>query len=265
MTPCHRQATPVRRLTTLLGLAAALTGTAGAADRILIYTRNHTPDGKGYVHDNIAASVAAFQAIAKAEGLEADVSSNAAVFATETLKAYKALVFANSNNEAFADDAQRAAFEAYIRGGGGLFGLHSATGSERKNDFFKSALGGRFRWHTPAQPFTLKVTDKTHPSTAHLKDTWAWKDEGYICDLAPGLHVLLEMDLTTIKKPARDKFPAKIEGDTYPLAWCQSLHGGRQFYTALGHFIPDYQRDDFRQHLRGGLLWVLGRAPAAKP
>ena len=25
---------------------------------VLIYTRNHTPDGKGFVHDNIAASVA---------------------------------------------------------------------------------------------------------------------------------------------------------------------------------------------------------------
>ena len=29
--------------------------------RILVYTRNYTPDGKGYVHDNIAASVAAIR------------------------------------------------------------------------------------------------------------------------------------------------------------------------------------------------------------
>ena len=30
-------------------------GAASAADKkVLVYTRNYTPDGKGYVHDNIA-------------------------------------------------------------------------------------------------------------------------------------------------------------------------------------------------------------------
>ena len=32
---------------------------ASAQRRILVYTRNYTPNGKGYVHENIAASVAA--------------------------------------------------------------------------------------------------------------------------------------------------------------------------------------------------------------
>ena len=45
----------VHRLPATLDLAAA-------EKRVLVYTRNYTKDGKGYVHDNIATSIATAQA-----------------------------------------------------------------------------------------------------------------------------------------------------------------------------------------------------------
>ena len=76
---------------------------------ILIYTRNYTPDGKGYVHNNIATSVAALRELCAEHGLKADASDDPALFTEERLKGLKAIIFANTNNEAFSADAQRGA------------------------------------------------------------------------------------------------------------------------------------------------------------
>ena len=140
---------------------------------ILIYTRNYTPDGKGYVHDNIATSVAALRELCAEHGLKADASDDPALFTEERLKGLKAIIFANTNNEAFSADAQRGALLDYVYRGGAFVGLHSATGSERKSEAFRRMLGGRFLWHPPLQPFTIRVNDRRHPATSHLDATWS--------------------------------------------------------------------------------------------
>src|SRR6202012_1606410 len=95
--------------------------------RVLIYTHN----GKGYVHENIHASVDAMTAIAKQHGFQVDVSDDPAVFTSQNLKRYRVLIFSNTNNQAFITTEQREAFQHFIEGGGGLMGIHSAAGSER--------------------------------------------------------------------------------------------------------------------------------------
>ena len=72
--------------------------------RVLVYTRNYTPNGKGYVHDNIAASVAMIRQLASTNGFLVDASDNPSVFTPENLKNYRALIFSNANNEAFEND-----------------------------------------------------------------------------------------------------------------------------------------------------------------
>jgi len=159
---------------------------------VLIYTRNHTPDGKGFVHDNIGTSVDVLRELCASHGLKAGASDDPALFTEAQLKGLKAVIFANSNNEAFATDAQRGALLDYVYRGGAFMGLHSASGSERKSEAFRRLLGGRFLWHPPLQPFTMRVNDRRHPTTAHLSATWAWTDEAYVCDCTPDIHILLE-------------------------------------------------------------------------
>ena len=233
---------------------------APEAIKVLVYTRNHVTTGKGFVHDNIAASVTAVKELCAEKGIACDSSDDPAVFTAENLKNYQAVIFSNSNNEAFADPAQSKAFTAYVENGGGFVGIHSASGSERKNPDFKRILGGTFKWHTPNQKFTVVVADKNHPSTATLPAEWAWKDEGYLCDMVPGLQVLLEMDTTSVAKPPREKWAMKFEGNRFPLAWCHTVGKGRSFYTALGHDIASYSDPNLRNHIQGGMLWVLGKA-----
>ena len=244
-----------------VGLASAVAAAAPAPPRVLIYTRNHVSNGKGFVHDNISTSVAAVKELCAEKGVACDASDDPAVFTADNLAKYRAVVFSNSNNEAFSDPAQSKAFTTYIENGGGFVGIHSASGSERKNPDFKRILGGTFKWHTPNQKFTVVVADKSHPATAGLPAEWVWKDEGYLCDLVPGLHVLLEMDTTSIATPPRDKWQLKFEGNRFPLAWCHEVGKGRSFYTALGHDKECYADPAFRSHIQGGILWVLGIKP----
>ncbi len=242
---------PCLLLATMLRLAAA-------EPRVLVYTRNFTPDGKGYVHDNIAASVAMLKKLGQENSFAVEVSDQPAVFTDANLKNYAALIFSNSNNEAFENDAQRAVFERYIRGGGGFVGIHSASGSERAWPFYWATLGGKFKRHPVLQSFTIQVLDPKHPSAAHLGATWQWEDEFYYHDsLNPRMHVILAGTLTGLNDPKLAEYPGTTFGDVFPLAWCFEENGGRRFYTALGHKIAYYSDAKYQQHVLGGILWVL--------
>ena len=232
---------------------------AAADPRVLVYQRN----GKGFVHDNLAASAAAIQELGKQSGFGVEVSTNPAVFSDRNLKQYQALIFANSNNEAFDTDEQRAAFQRFIRGGGGFVGLHSSTGSERQWTYFQQMQGAKFLRHSPLQKFTITVVAATHPATAHLPTTWQWEDECYFfTNMNPGIKVLLSVDTRTLKDPKLATTPGQQSNGVFPLAWYHEFDGGRVFYTSLGHKIGYYSDPTFRQHLLGGIRWALGETNA---
>jgi type 1 glutamine amidotransferase len=111
-----------------------------AEPRVLVYQKN----GKGFVHDNLAASAAAIRDPGQEIGLGVVVSTNPAIFADATLQKFQALIFANSNNEAFENDEQRAAFKRYIQHGGGFVGIHSSTGSEPQWPYFNKCREQNF-------------------------------------------------------------------------------------------------------------------------
>lgn len=237
----------------LITLLSACTGTE-SRKHILIYTRN----GEGYVHENIGASVAALEKICSEEGYATEVSDVPGVFTPENLKQYDAVIFTNTNNEGFDTDIQREAFQEYIRQGRGFMAIHSASGSEREWPWYWALVGGKFLRHPAYQEFDVLVTDTTHLSTAHLPHRWRVSDECYFSNqLNPDIHVLLSVDLTTIEDEGKLEYPGETFGQQFPLCWCHTFDGGRQWYTALGHDPETYEDPLFVEHLRGGLLWVL--------
>jgi type 1 glutamine amidotransferase len=253
-----------RDLTTLLRRIAAailLISAAGmAADKkVLVYTRNFVTNGTGYVHDNIQSSVEAIRKMGAGNGFTVDVSDDPTVFTGANLKQYGALIFSNSNSEAFENDAQREAFRKYIQTGGGFVGIHSASGSERDWPYFWSVLGGKFLRHPRFQKFIVRVKDASHPATKDLPATFEWADECYYLDhLNPGIHPLLVTDPAKIDDPQKATYPGDRFGDSLPLAWYQEFDGGREFYTALGHQKEAYANPILYKHILGGILWALG-------
>jgi uncharacterized protein len=257
MRPPHRIITSVAVLTLLACLTVGALA-ASPEQRALVYTRNQV--GKGlYVHDNISASVAAIKKLGEENHFTVDVSNDPAVFTDQNLKRYKAVVFDNTNNEIFDNEEQKAAFQRYIRAGGGFVGIHSATGSMRKWPWFWSLVGGKFSRHAKMQTFTVKVKDSQDISTAHLPATFEWTDEFYYVDNIPqGLHVLLAGDLVKLEDPGKDKYPGKLYGDEFPLAWRHEFEGGRAWYTALGHKPEHYSDPKLTKHILGGIRWAMG-------
>ena len=249
----------LRKMIALAALAASLAPAAGGADaapRVLVYTRNGlTLEGKkGYVHDNIPNCIAAIRELGAQNGFAVDASEDPQDFSAANLRKYRAVVFANTNNQIFDTAEQRAALQAYVRGGGGIAGIHSACGSMRDWPWFWALIGGSFVRHPKLQEFTVHVLDREHPSTHFLGETWRVTDEFYFLRDMPGdLHHLLAGDLTTLDDPK------KPQGATrHPLAWYHQFEGGRCWYTTLGHRKEVYNDPTFRRHILGGILWAMG-------
>src|SRR5215212_2719018 len=167
---------------TALILAGDATGADAGKKKVLVYTRNYVTNGKGYVHECIPNCVAAIKKMGEENGFGVDASDDPGVFTPQNLKQYSAIVFANSNNEAFETQAQRDAFRRYIRAGGGFVAIHSASGSEREWPWYWSLLGGKFRRHPKLQPFEVRVVDATHRATKDLPSKFTWEDECYYLD-----------------------------------------------------------------------------------
>jgi len=240
-------------------IAASLISIAANAQnvrhRMLIYTRN----GKGYVHENIAASVAAVKKLGAEAGLEVDVTDDPEYFEPSRLGRYAVLVFANTNNEAFLTDQQRDAFKGYIEHGGGFVGLHSASGSERTWPYFASVLGGRFVEHPPQQVLTVDVLDRTSTFTNGLPAQLQHKDECYFFTLVnPDIHPLLGVRKSTLVNTEKMKLDLNSYPEVLPVAWYHTFDGGREFYLALGHNKEDYEDPMILNLIRRGIRWASG-------
>jgi type 1 glutamine amidotransferase len=245
-------------------LAAAVCSGSAAQEaklpRVLVYTRNYTPDGKGYVHDNIAASVEAIRKMGAESGFGVDASDDPTVFTDANLNQYVGLVFANSNNEAFANDEQRAAFKRFIEAGGGFVGVHSASGSERNWPYYWSVLGGKFVVHPKMQTFAVNVADPGFAAVDGLPAQFEWTDECYFLDhLDADIHPVLTTDRTKLTdletvsaKADLASFPSPL-----PLAWYHVFDGGREFYVALGHNKEAYANPILYGIIRRGILWSI--------
>ncbi len=226
--------------------------------RVLVYTKN----GKGYVHDNIAASVACIQSLAANNKFTVDVSDDAAVFTAENLKKYTLLIFTSTNNDVFDNDEQRVAFRRYIEAGGGFVGIHSVTGTERNWKWFKMMLGETFSWHAKFQRFSIKNIDPAHPSMQGVPAVWEREDECYFGkELYPGIKVLMAHDLHTLQPEQAEevKKNAGSFGDFYPAVWWHHFEGGNVWITTLGHSKESYQDPVYKNHLLQGIQFIAGQ------
>jgi type 1 glutamine amidotransferase len=262
LTAAYSAATPAfLELFLLLVIVIFVPSAHAAGMRVLVYTRNYTPDGKGYVHDNIASSVGAIQKMGAEKGFAVDVSDDPATFSESNLKQYAAIVFSNSNNEAFASDAQRDAFKHYIESGGGFVGIHSASGSERNWPYFWSVLGGKFAAHPKMQTFVVQVADPSFPAVKQLPPQFEWTDECYFIDhLNPDIHPVLVTDRTRLSSLELMKTDVSSFPNPLPLAWYHQFDGGREFYLALGHNKEDYAKPTLYGIIENGILWAMGSA-----
>ncbi len=242
----------------LVALVSLVPLIATAQPRVLVYTRNYTPDGKGYVHDNIAASVDAMKKMGAEKQFAVDASDDPSIFTESNLKKYAVIVFSNSNDQAFSTNEQRDAFKHFIESGRGFVGIHSASGSERDWPWYWSMLGGKFAAHPKMQPFIVVVADASFPAVRNLPARFEWTDECYFSDhLNPDIRPVLVTDRSKLVGTDQMKVDVASFPTMLPLAWYHEFDGGREFYLALGHNKEDYVSPTLYGIIEKGILWAM--------
>lgn len=217
--------------------------------RLLVFSKTG-----GFRHASIKDGKIALQKLATEHGFSVDFTEDATAFTDANLAHYDAVIFLLTTGT-ILDDNQKAAFERYIRAGGGYVGVHSASDTEYNWPWYGGLVGAYFdrvHGHSKVTQATLHVIDRTHPSTVMLPALWVRTDEWYNFASNPRgrVNVLMTIDESTYK--------GGTMGVDHPIAWYHEYEGGRAWYTALGHTSESYYEPLFLAHLWGGIMYAVG-------
>lgn len=219
--------------------------------RVFIFTAT-----AGFRHDSIPAAEAALRAL--------DPNLFALTFSADAAELTRAL----PNNDVVAfvltsgdvlNEAEQAAFEAFVRAGGGFVGVHSASDSEYDWPFYAELIGARFADHPEIQPARVLRESDTHPSVRFLPEVWERTDEWYNFDRNP------RADVAVLLRVDEASYQGGSHGDDHPIAWSHALDAGRALYTALGHTAESWSDPSFVRHVSEALLWAGQRSPSWGP
>lgn len=215
-----------------------------ADDAVLVFTRTAK-----FRHESIPTAVATLRELGAAQGLRVDHGEDPAAFTKANLARYRAVVFANTTGDVL-DEPQQAALQAYVEGGGGFLGLHSAADTEYDWPWYGELVGAWFHKHPPG----LQTAQVTLHGGALEGQRWTLTDEiyNYRRNPRPWVQVLASVD------------EASYEGGTmgadHPITWCRPIAQGRSWYTGFGHDDAVFADPNVRALLRRGLAYASGAA-----
>lgn len=175
------------------------------------------------------------------------------IFTDQELAKYKVVVFLLTTGDVLNPE-QQAAFERYIRAGGGYVGVHSASDTEYEWPWYTKMVGHMFVAHPHIQTATIKVENRDFPGMDRFAGRFLATEEWYEFDASrsPNLTYLLSVDESTYEPKKR----ASGNPPFHPISWYQNYDGGRAFYTALGHIPATYSDPSFMHHIYGGIYWA---------
>jgi len=231
-----------------LGLLAFTTNLyAKANPKVLIFFK----EVGDYHHTSIPAGIKAIIKLGEENAFDVDTTTNVENFTDENLKQYSAVIFLNTAGEVLEED-QQAAFQNYIKGGGGFVGIHSATNTGLEWNWYGRLVGAYYKSHPDVQPAILKIVDPTHLATKDLPLVWKRTDEWYNFSwYNDDIKFLIVID--------EGSYGGGRNGGQHPVSWYHTFDGGRSFYTALGHTEESYTEPLFLKHLLGGIEYAMGR------
>jgi type 1 glutamine amidotransferase len=187
------------------------------------------------------------------------------------------VVVSNYNGEPWSDET-KAAFEAYVKGGGGFVSVHAANnafpewkaynemiglggwGGRTEKDgpyvrywegkIIKDLSPGRGGSHGARHPFVIEVREPNHPITKGLPSKFAHaQDELY--DRLRGPAENLTVLATAYAHPATGG-----SGAHEPMLMTIQYGAGRVFHTTLGHDVVAMKCVAFASTLQRGTEWA---------
>ncbi len=259
-------------------IAAAVPANAPAkpvqARRILVYTET-----KGYRHASIEAGVEALTLMGERTGAYSTTATEKpAVFTAENLKDFDAIVFLSSTGEIFDTVARRRVLLDYVRGGGGVVGIHGAADSCYQWREYGEMMGGYFHSHpwTHDWNVTLWNEDPSHPLNAVFGGAPSFPIQDEIYQLKDPYsrkthRVILSLDLRRSGERHPDIAPKIVRTDSdFAVSQLRTYDKGRVFYCSLGHNHAIYWNPAILAHYLAGIQWAMGdleadATPRARP
>jgi type 1 glutamine amidotransferase len=132
--------------------------------------------------------------------------------------------------------------EDFVRQGGGLLAVHSASASFKQEERYLDILGGSFREHGPIERFRVEPV--------------AGRDESF--DAIPAFSVTDELYRHDYDADNRVQFDTAVGKEREPVVWTRRYGQGRVCYCALGHTVSTVRHPQVQQILRRSLEWVCG-------
>ena len=205
----------------------------------------------GFRHDSIPVARDVMAGLAAAGGgFTVTATEDLSSLTSSSLSNYDVVFFALTSGELAFTAEQKAAIVAFVSGGKGYLGVHSASDTLYEWPDYGRLVGAYFKEHPWTRQGTVVVEDPSHPATAGLGERFGLMEEFYTFreNPRPPVQVLLRLD------------PASVgaAGD-YPLAWAQSYGTGRAYYNALGHFAETWRDTRFQRQLAGAIRWAAQR------
>ena len=240
--------------------------------KLLIFSKTN-----GFRHSSIPVGTVAITLLGKKTGAwTATHSEDDSVFEPESLKQYDAVLMLNTTGDIFRPSkmpteakAKEAALDrearlkeslvAFVKGGKGLAGTHSATDTYHKWGAYNDMMGGAFinhPWHTkvpvknlaPKNPVNAAFDGKGFDITDEI---YQFRND---TALSTGRKVLLALDT--------DKMDVSKGGTRedkqYAVSWISTYGKGRTFYCSLGHRDEIYHNPTILKHYLAGLQYALG-------
>ncbi len=217
----------------------------------------------GFKHDSIGTANQCFEIMGRKTGaFTADFSDDMAVFTSENLAKYDAVLFNNTTQLNFDQPGTREALMAFVKGGKGIVGIHAATDSFYGWPEAAGMMGGLFDghpWHAGGT-WRIRVTDPDHVCNECFKGetTFLLKDEIYQLKSPYNRNdrrLLLELDSFA---PENLNVKGKKRDDDFGISWLKPFEKGRVFYCSLGHNHEIYWNTKVLAHYLGGIQYALG-------
>lgn len=151
------------------------------------------------------------------------------------------------------------ALDRFVRGGGGILAVHSATASFKQTPRYTDILGGRFVGHPPVGPVEIRAAAGADEIFGVI-DPFIVTDEAYRHDLRDDIRVHFV---------AR---PVAGAAEEAPFVWTRRGAAasanhlyGRICYVGAGHCASSLHHPSVISILRAGLAWVCRCGESAVP
>ena len=136
----------------------------------------------------------------------------------------------------------------FVENGGGFVPVHCASACFGNEANFDQLVGGRFAHHKTSV-FKSKTIAENHPSVKGVPEFEAW-DETYVHKN----HNENQRTVLQVREVAENDNITKPE----PWTWVRNQGKGRVFYTASGHDERVWEKSEFHELLKQGILWSAG-------